>query len=163
MLEVAGEVRARAEAYRQRLKLLVENAHVMRPDELHSPLRTMRELMEIEGELVQLHQATGKIDLTVFDDLEHELRGLRDSIGRIVATSIVQGIYENGYLPENYGVVVSERLDGMGFNLEIPYDMISMSDLFMLRSKKIAKLDSLFTVRQVGNFDYKGYSKIEIG
>ncbi|MCF8568238.1 hypothetical protein LLE49_26300 [Alicyclobacillus tolerans] len=130
------------------LKQILQNPRTLRPDELRLPLRVMRELMETEGMLVALSQTTENLEQQVFEDMEHELRGLRDSMGKIVANSMVIGIYEEGYRPQDYGLVVTERSDRHGFTIEIPYEMMAMSDLFMLRSKKIAKLSSLFTVRQ---------------
>jgi len=146
--QVLKNVRKVGDDAREKFKQMGETSSFFRPDELVVPLRTMLDLMEIEGMLVALNRTSENVEQQVFDDMEHSVRGIRDSVGRIVANSIVLGIHEAGHLPEEYGVIVTQRTDERGFTLEIPYEMISMSDLFMLRSKKIAALQSLFTVRQ---------------
>ncbi|EPZ43791.1 MULTISPECIES: hypothetical protein [Alicyclobacillus] len=116
------------------------------PEDIKAPLRIMVFAMECEGMLVQLNRAVGDLWWSSIEDIELKLRGIRDTIGRLVADSIVQGLLEQKYSPEDYGIQVERQKSG--FTLKIPYELISMSDLFLVRSKRINGLSHLYTVRE---------------
>jgi len=118
------------------------------PSDLKRPLAIMRELMEIEGELIGLRQIPMDMSEWVTDQLELELRGIRDTLGRMVADAIANRIYFEGDKPEEYGITYGDLGEGRsGFYIDLPYELIAMSDLFLVRSKKLAVAD-LITVRQ---------------
>lgn len=115
------------------------------PEDIQTALRIMVYAMECEGMLVQLDRAVGDLWLSSIEDIELKLRGIRDTVGRLVGDSIVNGLRERSYVPEDYGIHVTHR--DSGFSLSIPYALISMSDLFLVRSKRLSGLSQLYTIR----------------
>jgi len=120
---------------------------VWSPEEIQAPLRIMRDAMEAEGMLVALKRACEDLMNADIGEIEMKLRGIRDSIARMVAESLVTGLREHGRTASDYGVIVTANETKNGFTIEVPYDMISMSDLFMVRSKRISGLSNLCSVR----------------
>ena len=141
-------VREWSDKTRQALKPLISNPRIMSPQELKRPLGLMRQLMEMEVDLVRASQGAPDLNTLDWEDIELDLRGVRDTMARIVADSIVSGMATEGYMPEEYEITTGELENRDGIYIELPYDMISMSDLYRVRNKRLSSVSSLFTVRQ---------------
>lgn len=117
------------------------------PQDIQASLRIMRDAMECEGMLISLQNTCDELWPVDIGEIELKLRGIRDSLGRMVADSIYKGLLHHRFRPEDFGFVVSEFGTQGGFSIEVPYEMIAMSDMYVLRSKKISGLSYLATVR----------------
>ncbi|WP_067936812.1 hypothetical protein [Alicyclobacillus kakegawensis] len=112
-------------------------------DQTKQLLEMSVEFMEYETKMYGSTLETEVSDILTAN-LAMRLRGLRDSLNRIIATSLVRRIEEKVNSPEDFGITVDWLKNG--FVITLPYSMISMSDLYLMRSKRISNLTGLNTV-----------------
>ncbi|SFU95438.1 hypothetical protein [Alicyclobacillus macrosporangiidus] len=128
----------------EQLRDWIRERRAFDPEQTKRLLNMSAKLMESETKSSGDASKAGFPDVLV-DNLAFRLRGLRDALNRIIATSIVRGIEENAKTPLDFGITV-DWLEN-GFTIHMPYSMVSMSDWFLVRSKRISGLQSLNTVR----------------
>ena len=113
------------------------------PEQVRQLLEMSVKLMEHETSVYGMYFPTVGSEFLV-THLAMRLRGLRDTLNKVISTSIFHGIEDFALNPADYEITV-EWLEN-GFVLHMPYAMVGMSSLFLLRSKRLSKLESLNSV-----------------
>ncbi len=141
-LEAIDEVlRKELPSYKERL----DEGDILQDEEEAQLLRLSFELMAAECSTYDLCMADERYS-GLLEQIEMKLRGLRESANRMWATSVEKKIMRDLKQAKDYGVEV-QFIDG-GLSFRLPYQMACLSDLFVLRSKKLSGLSSLTSVRR---------------